>query len=218
MPIKITFFDKATPRQFQHQGFVDRWNGTKLETIQCFNDGEPGPGQSQFLSMLIPLNWDFPYQLAIGRFSTLLALGYDGTSMSNWLNQDVNGCERKVQVTFHRCSTANRRTMKKTMGRLTVDEVYNTVLSIRNNSRRSFQDYGLAIEVSEVFRPTRLAERLVANRADEELRSDTPFHFFAGCLILSPPQSLLLRQHRSYNLLILRSSSSRARTIIGFIS
>jgi hypothetical protein len=72
------------------------------------------------------------------------------------------------------------------MGRLTVDEVYNTVLSIRNNSRRSFQDYGLAIEVSEVFRPTRLAERLVANRAVEELRSDTPFHFFAGCLILSP--------------------------------
>ena len=70
--------DKATPRQFQHQGFVDRWNGTKLETIQCFNDGEPGPGQSQFLSMLIPLNWDFPYQLAIGRFSTLLAIGYDG--------------------------------------------------------------------------------------------------------------------------------------------
>ncbi len=67
--------------------------------------------------------------------------------------------------------------MKKTMGRLTVDEVYNTVLSIRNNSRRSFQDYGLAIEVPEVFRPTRLAERLVANRADEELRSDTLFIF-----------------------------------------
>ena len=71
--------DKATPRRFQRQSCVDRWNGTKLETIQCFNDGEPGPGQSQFLSMLIPLNWDFPYQLAIRRFSTLLALGYDGT-------------------------------------------------------------------------------------------------------------------------------------------
>ena len=67
---------------------------------------------------------DFPFQLAIGRFSTLLALGYDGTSMSNWLNQDINGCAGKVQVTFHRCSTAtNQRTMKKTMGRLTVDEV-----------------------------------------------------------------------------------------------
>lgn len=71
--------------------------------------------------------------------------------------------------------------MEKTLGRLTADEVYNTVLSIRNNSRRSFQDYGLATEVSEVFRPTRLAERLmerlVANRAVEELRSDTLFIF-----------------------------------------
>src|SRR4030042_4625538 len=53
----LTAVDKAAAGQFQYQGLVNCRNGTEIKVIQALNYRETSSQQSQFLSMLIPLDY-----------------------------------------------------------------------------------------------------------------------------------------------------------------